>query len=122
MKRMCSEKQRHFSEMRPANYVICIYNFHTVPRPIASYRDRPEIRTLAQALQVEARDDRKEFLQGAFRRLEDIDNFVLFMEDAMGFVGTDFRFSVRTNMPAAQLDRMKEIAEDAINLRRQYLG
>lgn len=91
------------------------------PPPFPPSRTCPEIRTLAQALQVEDSDERKTFLRGAFKKLEELDNFVMFMENAMAFMGTEFRFSVRTNMPISKLDRMKSIAGEVAALRRLYL-
>ncbi|CAM9511168.1 unnamed protein product [Ectocarpus fasciculatus] len=82
---------------------------------------RPEIRTLARALAIEDGAQRKEFLQHAFPKLEELDEFVKFVEEGIDFLGDDFGFAVRTNMPQLHFDKMKAIYAEASAMRRKYL-
>ncbi|CAN0432705.1 unnamed protein product [Ectocarpus sp. 12 AP-2014] len=82
---------------------------------------RPEIRTLARALAIEDGGRRKEFLQHAFPKLEELDEFVKFVEEGIDFLGDDFGFAVRTNMPQEHFDKMKAIYAEASAMRRMYL-
>ncbi|CAM9104029.1 unnamed protein product [Ascophyllum nodosum] len=84
-------------------------------------RSRPEIRTLAQALQIGDPRERKEFLQHAFTRLEDLDEFVKFVEEGVEYMGDDLGVSMRSNMPQENFDKMKTIYAEAAAIRRQYL-
>lgn len=85
------------------------------------HRATPEIRTLAQALTMEDPKERNTFLQSAFTKLEDLNEFVLFMEEGIEFLGNDFGFAVRTNMPQENLDKMKAIYAEAAAIQRKYL-
>lgn len=93
-------------------------------RPVSSCprgRSRPEIRTLARALAIEDGAQRKEFLQHTFAKLEELDEFVKFVEEGIEYLGDDFGFAVRTNMPQDHFDKMKAIYAEAAALRRKYL-
>ncbi|CAB1102485.1 unnamed protein product [Ectocarpus sp. CCAP 1310/34] len=82
---------------------------------------RPEIRTLARALAIKDGAQRKEFLLHAFPKLEELDEFVKFVEEGIDFLGDDFGFAVRTNMPQEHFDKMKAIYAEASAMRRMYL-
>ena len=84
-------------------------------------RSRPEIRTLARALAIEDGARRKEFLQHTFTKLDELDEFVKFVQEGIDYLGDDFGFAVRTNMPQEHFDKMKAIYAEAAALRRKYL-
>eukprot|EP00752_Nemacystus_decipiens_P002881 g2680.t2 len=82
---------------------------------------RPEIRTLARALAMEDGAQRREFLQKTFTKLEALDEFVKFVQEGIEYLGDDFGFAVRTNMPQDHFDKMKTIYAEAAALQRKYL-
>lgn len=82
---------------------------------------RPEVRTLARALQIEDAAERKKFLQHAFTKLEELDEFVKFVEEGIEYLGNDFGFALRTNMPQDHFDKMKAVYAEAAAIRRLYL-
>lgn len=84
-------------------------------------RSRPEIRTLARALAIEDGGQRKEFLQKTLTKLEELDEFVKFVEEGIDYLGDDFGFAVRTNMPQEHFDKMKAVYAEAAAMRRKYL-
>lgn len=84
-------------------------------------RARPEIRTLAQALQFTDPNERKNFIQHTFTKLEDLDDFVKFVEEGIEYMGNDFGFALRSNMPQENFDKMKAVYADAAAIRRSYL-
>lgn len=85
------------------------------------HRSRPEIRTLAQALQLDDPRERKEFLQHAFKRLESLDEFVKFVEEGIEYMRNDVGVALRSNMPQETFDKMKTIYAEAAAIRRTYL-
>lgn len=84
-------------------------------------RSRPEVRTLARALQIEDPAERKKFLQHTFAKLEELDEFVKFVEEGIEYLGNDFGFALRTNMPQDHFDKMKAVYAEAAAIRRLYL-
>lgn len=84
-------------------------------------RARPEVRTLARALAIEDASQRQEFLRHTFNKLEELDEFVKFVEEGIEYLGDDFGFAVRTNMPQEHFDKMKAIYAEAAALRRKSL-
>lgn len=84
-------------------------------------RARPEIRTLARALAIEDGAQRKDFLQKTLTKLEELDEFVKFVEEGIDYLGDDFGFAVRTNMPQEHFDKMKAVYAETSAMRRKYL-
>lgn len=84
-------------------------------------RSRPEVRALARALEIDDGKERMEYLKGAFTRLEDLDEFVKFVEEGIEYLGNDFGFAVKTNMPQAHFDKMKAIYAQAASIRRSAM-
>lgn len=76
---------------------------------------------MARALAIEDGAQRKEFLQHTFTKLEELDEFVKFVQEGIEYLGDDFGFAVRTNMPQDHFDKMKAIYAEAAALRRKYL-
>lgn len=90
-------------------------------RMLSLDRSRPEVRTLARALRIEDAAERKKFLQHTFTKLEELDEFVQFVEEGIEYLGNDFGFALRTNMPQEHFDKMKAIYAEAAAIRRLYL-
>ncbi|CAM9202105.1 unnamed protein product [Scytosiphon promiscuus] len=82
---------------------------------------RPEVRTLARALAMDDASQRQEFLRHTFSKLEELDEFVKFVQEGIEYLGDDFGFAVRTNMPQEHFDKMKAIYAEAAALRRKSL-
>ncbi|CAM9655840.1 unnamed protein product, partial [Hapterophycus canaliculatus] len=82
---------------------------------------RPEIRALARALAIDDASQRQEFLRHTFSKLEELDEFVKFVEEGIEYLGDDFGFAVRTNMPQEHFDKMKAVYAEAAALRRKSL-
>lgn len=84
-------------------------------------RTRPEVRTLAQAMTIDDSAERSKFIQNAFTQIEDLDEFVKFVQEGVEYMGNEFRFAVQTNMPPENYDKMKAIYAEAAAIRRSYL-
>lgn len=83
-------------------------------------RSRPEIRTLAQALNFDDPKERRKYLESAFTKLEDLDDFVNFVQEGIDFLGDDMSFAIKTNMPRDNLGKMKAIHAEVSAIRRRY--
>ena len=103
----------------------CIVSSPIFPAPcvfiLKLNRSRPEVRTLARAPQIEDAEERKKFLQHTFTKLEELDEFVKFVEEGIEYLGNDFGFALRTNMPQDHFDKMKAVYAEAAAIRRLYL-
>ena len=104
-----------------AHHLSALPQHRRLTPPARDGRSRPEIRTLARALAIEDGARRKEFLQHTFTKLEELDEFVKFVQEGIEYLGDDFGFAVRTNMPQDHFDKMKAIYAEATALRRKYL-
>ena len=60
-------------------------------------------------------------MQRTFTKLEDLDDFVKFVQEGIDYMGDDFGFAVRTNMPQDHFDKMKATYAEAAALQRKYL-
>lgn len=65
--------------------------------------------------------ERTTFIQHAFTKIEDLDEFVKFVQEGVEYMGNEFRFAVQTNMPPENYDKMKAIYAEAAAIRRSYL-
>ncbi|CAM9398263.1 unnamed protein product [Choristocarpus tenellus] len=83
--------------------------------------ETPEIRILAQALTFDNPSKRQEYLTEAFATLEELDDFVKFVQHGIDYFGNETGFAMRSNMPSENLYKMKAIYADAAAIRRQYL-
>lgn len=84
-------------------------------------RTRPEVRALAQALTIDDSAERTKFIQNAFTKLEDLDEFVEFVQEGVEYMGNEFRFAVQSNLPPENYDKMKAIYAEAAAIRRRFL-
>jgi hypothetical protein len=73
-------------------------------------------------MQIVDAKERSDFLGGAFRTLEELDNFVLFVQEGVEFLGGGSGSpSARTNLPPEKLDLMRTVLNEAARMRRAYL-
>lgn len=65
--------------------------------------------------------ERKKYLEESFTKLEDLDEFVQFIKEGIEFMGSEFSFAAKTNMPQENFGKMKAIYSEATTIRRKYL-